>query len=237
MATLTVYPDADPESTSVDGFAARIVTSESWATIKAGAGTQADDTSANFLNAGFSAAATTNRWAALYRSFLLFDTSALGSGAIITGATLSLYIRAKLDQASNAPTSDIYTSTPASNTAIVAADFTQAGSTSQTGAAKAYAAHTVGAYNDFVFNATGLGNISPTGVSKFAWREAKFDVGSSTPTWGSATTSGIFSAQYAESAGTTQDPKLVITYTAPASLPIPPPNGLRGHLRNTLLTR
>lgn len=238
MATLTVYPDANPETTSVDGKVGRGLVSESWATIRAGAGNDKDDSAGTSgLLVQIRPASATNMFAFLYRSILLFDTSALGAGVTISAATVSLYVASKSDTAGLAPSSDIYTSTPASNTALAISDFSQIGSTSQTGSAKPYASHTVGAYNDFTLNAAGLGNVSTSGVSKFGWRFSTYDVDGTSPTWTSGTPTSLVIASAADTAGTTNDPKLVVTYALPTSLPIPPRRGLRGNLRNTHLTR
>jgi len=212
MATLTVYPDANPESTSVDGWAQRDTVVETWATIIAGAGNNSADTDANSQFVAFTPDTTAGNWILLKRAILLFDTSALTSAATISAAVLSVEGTAKLDIAGLAPTIDVYTSTPASNTAIVNADFTQTGSTSQTGSPMAYASWSTTGYNDFTFNATGIGNISKTGVSKFALRNANYDVAGASPTWG-ATARIQFTGYYADQAGTSSDPKLVITYT------------------------
>ena len=212
MATLTVYPDPDPETTSVDGFVNRNGVDETWANIIAGAGVAAGDSelSANVIT--ITASATANQWSTLSRGILLFDTSALTSAANISAAVLSIFGANKLDLLGIAPDIDIYTSTPASNTALVAADFTQIGSVSQTGSPITYAAYSTVAYNDFTFNATGRGNISKTGVSKFGVRNANYDVAANAP----AHTANLASRMnfiLADTSGTSTDPKLVITYT------------------------
>lgn len=212
MAILTVYPDPDAEITSVDGFVGRTGVSESWATIIAGAGNTSSDNAptGNFIAAG--ATGTSNLWESLIRSIFLFDTSALGASASISAAVLSLTGTSKLDPSGLAPNIDIYTSTPASNTALANADYSQLGSTSQTGSPISYTSYSTTGYNDFTFNATGIGNISKTGVSKFGARNANYDVAGTAPTW-SAGTAFRLQGIYADTAGTSTDPKLVITYT------------------------
>lgn len=213
MATLTVYPDPDPETTSVDGFASRTGVDQTWANIIAGAGNSSDasGSAANVVN--IQASATANQWATNSRGILLFDTSALTANANISNAVLSLYGNAKLDLLGITPNIDIYTSTPASNTAIVDADYGQTGNVSQTGGNPiSYAGWTLSAYNDFTFDATGISNISKTGVSKFAAKNANYDVAASAPTYTASLISRI-NAIMADTAGTSTDPKLVITYT------------------------
>lgn len=212
MATLTVYPDAgSPGSTSVDGFVQRVSGNSTWSGIRTGAGTSAV-ISLSSTYARFQGDTVSNRWLHLRRTILVFDTSALTTDASISAAVLSIYLLSKTDPDSNTPTSDIYTASPASATTLVSADYGRCGTTSQTGAAKTYAAHTASAYNDFTLDAGGISNISKTSASMFAWREATYDVGGATPTWSSGADTG-FLASSADETGTSQDPKLVITYT------------------------
>lgn len=213
--TLTTYPDANPETTSVDGFVKRSGVSEAWGAIRAGAGVASDDSSSlDGTMVRFVATAVLDQWDTLARAIALFDTSPLGATAVISAATLSMWLTNKTDTLGDAPDLDIYTSTPASNTALVAADYAQLGAVSQTGAAMTYAAMTINAYNDFVFNATGLGNISLTGVSKFGLRNANYDVANVAPTW-LATNLSAINCDYADAAGLANDPKLVVTFTLP----------------------
>jgi len=89
----------------------------------------------------------------------------------------------KLDGLVCTPDIDIYTSTPAINTSLVAGDYQQIGSTSQTGAPISYADWSTTGYNDFTLDAVGLGNINKTGISKFGVRNANYDVSGSPPNW------------------------------------------------------
>ena len=212
--TLTVYPDANPESTSVDGRTESdngLGATLSWSQIVASAGNGAADTetSTNYIN--FTSANTSNKWANLLRSIFLFDTSALTSSATISAAVLSLYGTAKSDGASWIPNIDIYTSNPSSNTSLTGTDFSTIGTTSQTGSPISYADFNTSGYNDFTFNATGRGNISKTSISKFAARNASYDVSDSSPTWATGGTRAYLSGYYADNGS--NKPKLVITYT------------------------
>ena len=214
--TLEVYPDPDPETATVDGFVGRSGTDLTWADIRDGAGTAVNDgagtTSLIRIDDGEGAP---NTFSALYRSIYLFDTSGLGAAATISAAVLSFKGTAKSDSATAiAPNVDIYTSTPASNTALVAADFAQIGTVSQTGSPITYAGYSATAYNAFTFDATGRGNVSKTGVSKFGARNANYDVANIAST-GTEFAVHRLSCEHADAAGTTSDPKLVVTYTVP----------------------
>lgn len=211
FSTLTAYPDpGDPGTTCIDGNVRRDGVDETWATIRGGAGTNAD---AQFNNRviGFTASATSNQWSTLYRSFFLFDTSAIGAGSV-TAATLSLFGVSKADNLAVTPNVDVYAATPASNTTLATTDFGQVGSTSYTGSPVKYADWSTVGYNAFDFNGTGVAAISPSGISKFACRNANYDVAPVEPTWSSGQGSEL-QAYTADQTGTANDPKLVVTYT------------------------
>ena len=219
FSTLTVYPNPHTESTSVDGVVQQtfFASGDTWANIRGGAGNAHDDVNGIYPQdyVRINCHATTNKFSNLVRSIFLFDTSALTSGVTISAATMSFYGSDKSDLISSTPTLNIYTSTPASNTDLVNSDYANLGTTAQA-TAISYASYSTTGYNDFTMNATGLGNISKTEVSKFGLREATCDAPNSTPTW----TGGLwekFEGYYAEATGTTSDPKLVVTYTAAAT--------------------
>jgi hypothetical protein len=77
-------------------------------------------------------------------------------------------------------------------------------------------ANWTGTYIDFTYNATGLGLISKIGITKTALRNANYDVAATLPAWISATYSAL-SGYMADQTGTTNDPKLVVTYTIPTN--------------------
>lgn len=215
FSTLTSYPDAgDPGTTTCDGTVQRSAVDESWITIIAGAGNGPTSVS----DAGFSAlwvdaSDTTNQFTMNRRSVFLFDTSSLGNEVTISASVLSLYGEDKDNTfTGTAPNMDIYTSTPASNTTLVNADYSQFGTVSQTGSPKAYSSWSATGYNNFTFNATGIGNVSKTDISKFGLRNANFDVAGVSPTWSNAG-SFYFYCDFADITGTSTDPKLVVTYS------------------------
>ena len=213
--TLTKYPDADPETNTVDGYCEQSGVDVSWATLTGGVGTYSLDTEAVGSIIKMTSSATSG-FESLRRSIYLFNTSALTSGASISAAVMSLYGSAKTDGFGCTPNIDIYTSAPASNTALAAGDYDSLGSTSQTGTPITYSGWSTAGYNDFTFDATGRGNISKTDISKFGARNENRDVANSSPTWGSSLASGL-SGYTADQTGTANDPKLVVTYTKPES--------------------
>lgn len=220
FSTLTVYPQAGSGGANVtcDGYINRNGTL-TWADVRDGAGSFASNAGAT-LYVQIQTTETLNRWAELDRMFFTFDTSTLTSGATISASVLSLYGNDKLDTFTTpiAPNINIYTNTQATNNVLVAADYQQVGTTAQCDTAITYSGwNDTGAYNDFTLNATGRGNISKTGVSKFSGRNVNYDVSNVEPTYEASKVAWV-SAKSADVTGTSQDPKLVVTYTT-VSLP------------------
>ena len=222
--TTTFYPDADTETTSVDGLVYRLVTvaaNQTWANLRSGAGTNVFDTDANNSFFEFLCSTTSARYREILRGIMLFDTSAIGSGSTVNSATQSIYGIDNSGTSSATPDVNVYSSTPASNTSLATSDYGQTGTTAYS-TAITNAAFTLSAYNDFAFNATGLAAVSLTGITKTSVKNANYDVANSAPTWGSGQ---FFSMQcsYADQTGTSQDPKLMVDYTVAASGSLFPP--------------
>ncbi len=219
--TSTFYPDAGTGGTTVDGYARRWTGAglESWATIVAGAGTSAADTDANIQVIYVIAhdAPNTDKWRGLYRSIYTFNTAAIPDTDNISAAVMSIQGTAKADDNGQTPNIDIYTSSPANNNAVVMGDYSQVQGTSQTGSPITYANWSTTAYNDFTFNATGIGNILKTGISRFGARNANYDVANSAPAWTNAQQMYL-SGYFADQAGTANDPKLVVVHAASSAI-------------------
>lgn len=228
--TTTVYPDANVESTSVDAYMVRNNggggSTEAFSTIRAGAGTGSDDTAASSIAADlFAGSGAANTYQTLYRAIYVFDTSSIPDTDSISAATISVCSRStKVDQLGGNGAVGITDGTSASNTAIANSDFES--NTSGTRNADtdidvgSWAADSV--YNDWTLNATGIANISKTGVSKFTTKLG-FDIDNTTTglTWGSS--GEILARSYnADKAGTSCDPKLVVTHAAAAAPTVKP---------------
>ncbi len=212
--TDTYYPNADPESTTVDG---KISQGGSWVNTWTNTRNSAtafnsfpSNTSGEF--AGAYAFVTSGNWNEMYRSAFLFDTSAIADTDTISSATFSIYVTSKAD-----PNSEmsfmVGTSSPASNTNLTTSDWANETRFGTTHLASdiAYSSISTSAYNDFALNATGISNVSLTGITKLGVRSTQ-DADNSTPTWGASVYKHI-SGSYADNTGTTQDPKLVVVHT------------------------
>ncbi len=207
MAELTVYPDAGSGSTTVDGTVER-GTDGTWSEVRDGAGTAVTTTN-SFYGTWLGCKGTTNVWDGIRRCIFTFDTSGLGAGASISAAILSLYGFNKDDNWGN-QSARLTASTPAADNNLANDDYGQVGATAMASDI-AISAWSTSGYNDFTLNASGISNISKTGISKFGLRLAS-DADNSAPTWSSYNAAQAYH-YFADYTGTTRDPKLVITYT------------------------
>jgi len=207
MATLTVYPEP---GTTVDGFVAWGGSEETFSNARSAAGTSNAYTNTSDIVPLIRTAATTDLWNLFRRGIFLFTTSALTGEAVISSAVFSVYVNTKQDDFGGGALSMV-TSTPASNTTLDNADYGNLGTTKQATDVN-IADITTSAYNDWTLNATGIGNISLTAITKFGLRITA-DNDNSSPTWGADNQRQQTNITLSDNAGTTQDPKLVITYT------------------------
>ena len=220
-ATTTKYPDADTESSSVDGYIGHqgLDTRISWSTAQGDDGTSVAsvgivrDSHGSLNNTWFQRTGGSEQWEDALRSFMLFDTSSIGSGQVVSAAVYSFTSSAAMATAADL-TFNIVSSSPASNTALVAADFDNVGTTSF-GTIESDAVTTDSStYNDITLNSDGRAAVAVAGVSKFAVRWEP-DRANSEP---SAATSGAGCTMLsADTASTSKDPKLVVTHAAPAT--------------------
>ncbi len=205
----TFYPDAHPETTSVDGLLARNGPNDTWANARGGNGTSADDTTADSWNVCLGTLTLANNWYYFYRAIFTFDTSALPDAAIISAAVLSIYGTSKYDDSSWALAFGLVQGISASNTALAASDFQANTYTTRFATDISYAGYSITGYNDFTLNATGKAAISKTGVSKFCLKHSA-DIDNVAPTWAAGRTFGAHN--YMAEQGTGYKPKLVVTY-------------------------
>jgi hypothetical protein len=218
--TLTVYPDANAETDTVDGFVRHDVGAAgvSWATLVAAAGNNVADATASGYFMVIQRGTDTDAWKDLRRGIFLFKTSALTAGASISAAVMSIEGQDKGDGASITPDLNVYSSAPALNTELAVGDFDSLGTTAFA-TAITYSGFNAAGYNNFTLNASGIAAIDKVGISKFGVRNANYDASGTPPTWASGGAYSHFICTFAETAGTTSDPKLVVTYTAAASGP------------------
>ena len=137
------------------------------------------------------------------RTFLTIDTSGLPDDAVISSAVLYVYITSVSN--ANSPSYRLYDSTHTDT--IIAGDYDLMGTTEQSGTY--LTTPTASAFTSFTLNAAGLASINKTGYTKFAIREAAYDLGNVQP-------GGTNFIQIADS-NTANDPYLEVTYTVPST--------------------
>lgn len=212
--TTTVY------SHTADGSVRASVSEQTWASIIAHAGSNVtDDASASGYFLRFRSGTVTDRYDLLYRGVLPFDTSAIGTDTV-SSATLSVYVQStgnNLSGESSANSAMVVTDcSPADPTSLVAGDFDSGGST-EFGRTGNQAGLSEVAYTDIALNASGRSAINGSGytslMGRYGWDFDELEPGSNGITW-SATNQMRVNIYYADNAGTTNDPKLVIEHAA-----------------------
>ncbi|MFA6963090.1 MAG: hypothetical protein WC227_00005, partial [Patescibacteria group bacterium] len=215
---VTYRPDPDPETSSVDGYLSA-----------SGAGTWAAARDA--VDATIIEDYTTAAWADFImnydnanfntdRTIFTFDASPI-LGATVTSATFSAYGNGSNSNYNAAdPDINLYSSAPASNTGLVASDYSTLGTTAYSDPI-AYASFAT-AYNNFALNAAGLSGvqteINANGMVRLGLRNANYDVADISPsTIPGEPHGGGVSIYMSEEPGTDFDPKLSITYAAAGS--------------------
>lgn len=210
---VTFTPDANPETNSVDGRVDRFDSSPaSWAAHRAGAGTNhADSSSFSELSISFDA---TQVPVDLKRFICGFDTSSIGAGQQVDSATLAItfYNQGNAANIGSNFAMAITGATPASNSDLVDADYSQTGSTEM---ATSRVAHGTTSKETWTLNGDGEANIDMIGTSFFALREGYYDLDGNDPT-GVGTASEYTRQLFrtAEYSGTTDDPTLTVTHSA-----------------------
>jgi len=219
--TDTFYPDANVETTTVDGQVKKeysAASGVSWATLIAAAGSGANDSSDDWTSIDIISDSGSGNWLLLARCAFLFDLSGISGTPTFTSGVMSLNGNSpsgKTDPQGWAPTGNFYSVAPASNTSLAAGDFTSFGSDAYSDTAITYAnMPNNDTYVDTTLNGTGVAALVK-GISKFGLRCANYDVAATTPTWASSARV-YWSIWYADKTGTTYDPKLVPVWSVAA---------------------
>ena len=204
----TFNPDADTETTSVDGFTRHLLTTD-WATLRAAAGNGSTDTATNDNACRIYIDGTNFNF--ISRGIWLFDTSALPDSATISSAVFSLYGTDKGDVLSQSV--GVVSSSPAINTAVAASDYAIAnfGTATRYATDKTITSLSTSGYNDWTLNASGIAIVSKTGITKLATLMSG-DIDNSAPS--TTPNSNCYFNVYHSDNGSNK-PKLVITYTLP----------------------
>ena len=219
--TTTANPDAHTESTSVDGRVGRDPVNQTWADIRSGAGNSSNDDTAD-ISAFTRSTTTTDQYETLFRSIMGFDVSSITDTDNVDSATIILLGTFESD-AYSLTGCNIGGATPASNTAIVDADYGNVGTT-EFSAAKTFTDWNNAGDNTFTLNASGLSNISLTVTSNFSF-QLQNDISNSLPTWSVTPNDAGMQAQDADAAGTDDDPLLTVEHSAASTHRFGGPSG------------
>jgi hypothetical protein len=205
-ATSTFYPDANPESTSVEGYC--------WDSGGSGWADSRNETTAGSVNdhgTTFFAAYIANNYQIL-RQYALFDTASLGSGATVSAGVVSIFGKGRDDNDDEKVC--LTGGAPASNTAIVGGDYDgydALNSPTEFITRLDIGSWSTSAYNDMTLNAAGIARIAVADVTKFMFRQSG-DVDNAAQ----ASNTNSAYAHSSEVADTTSDPKMVVTHTVPS---------------------
>lgn len=204
LTTTTVYPDPNPETTTIDGLVQYSNAADTWTSTR-------DKATASLVQEVTDLQMGQAEWCAvcgsryiITRNVLKFDTASIPDSDVISAATLSVYPSAK--DATNSDSLEIVTATTAANTSLTAADYAKANWGTTSFGSLTLSALSTGAYNDITLNGSGIAAISKTAVSHFGERSGN-DLNNTTPTQRG------YSIEYsADAAGTSTDPKLTVTH-------------------------
>ena len=214
--TTTAYPDPHPEIATVDGYTYGGLDNQTFANARAQAGLLADDSAVDapaLIAQGDGAPPDYQEWS---RLVYLFDLTAIADTDSKDSATFEFTATFRNDPNSNNSLS-LVQSSPASNTALVASDFNIGNWPSFVRQATdlTFASLDVAGtnYNVFTLNATGLGNVSLSVITKFGVI-LNWDMDNTAPA--NAVGQRRITIRCAEAAGAT-DTKLVLIHSAAAA--------------------
>jgi len=215
LFTLTTYPDIGSGLVTCDGRIYYTASpTQTWATICGQpTGTSATTNSISHL---FSCHCDTvsTLWVGLRRVFLLFDTTVANSYWILDSGTVKLSRYSVAVDGTNTPSAmGLYSSNPASNSALVVEDFDAVGSTPLSDGT--YLVSGTDSPYIFTLNAAGVAAINVSGVSKFSVRFVQ-DVTVTSPTWVSGATDS-FEFHSADQTGSATDPTLTLEFHSDAN--------------------
>jgi len=207
-ASTSFNPDANPESTSVDGYI-EYFNAGTWSSLRDASSGSASDDSYSRFSIYLQSNNVSNEWRDLKRVITLFDTSSIGSSATVSSANYSVYpTTSKYDDFTSSI--GIVSSNPSSNTALANGDYSSLGTT-DFATRKTISSITIdSAYISFALNSSGVSAINTSGISKFGIRESH-DIDNSAPTWQSYGQSGL---DFNSADNSSNEPTLDVTWSS-----------------------
>ena len=199
---------------TTDGYVSRTTTA-AWATIRAGSGT-AVDSSATTAYARQTATSSASTYNAFNRRIEIYNPAANPPpvSTTITNASLNSYGNAHSSTFATNPDYVVTNITAlASLDSITSSDFNKFGNTALSSSNITYANYNDAGYNRMYLNAEGILKIVRTGAKTPFMLRTSWDADNAPPTW-SASKTAYFLPFTSEQAGTTQDPFLLVNFTA-----------------------
>jgi hypothetical protein len=210
----TLYPAAGANS-PVDGYTGYSPSTTTFSSLIAGNTATDFSATAGSADCIIRTSTTSNQFNRLYKAHFCFDTSVVGTDEI-SSAILSVYSNTGNSNSNLSQSVVIVSTSLASTDDIAAGDLDATGTTALSGTVSGATWDGSAQYHDFTLNASGLSAINKTGISQFAMVFEDVRSGTFTGTWGSNVTAAS-QGYSADTAGTTNDPKLVVTHAAVAS--------------------
>lgn len=221
----TFNPNADPETSSVDGATYYFSTQVSWASIVVVAGNGSASTST--FDAGYKARSGTSAdtWDFLVRGVFQFSTVTLDNYRPVESGEVSLYGQEKLNGNS---WSDAHASLALidligspNTTSVTTQDFARlhTGGNTRMASDFSYASFSTAQYNVFTLNNDGINFISRTANTKFGTCAAA-DLDATQPNYGGSNIFTQLIVYHAEDTDGNRDPKLDVDTISPFS-PMP----------------
>lgn len=152
------------------------------------------------------------------RGFLVFDTSALPDDAVITSASVNVYVTGKSDSKNDGNGFvSVVQGLQSSMASLTTTDYGRAGSAVTNPVEGSKRLDITGVevmtFARWDLNATGVGWVSKSGVTKLALREGH-DIVNAWPSY-TSNTGDYISVYLSEQTGAAQDPFIEVTYTRP----------------------
>lgn len=211
LTTGTYYPASGSGGGSVDGYVGFVSGSDTWSNRRNATSGGTNNTTGEFayVQVGHPAEPE-GQWSIWVRGITTFDTSAIGSGKVVSSATLSLYGDATGTSDQFDAKIGIIDLSLADTDSIANGDFDGTTFTRQCNTDIDIGSWATGSYNDFVLNTSGINSIQMQGVTQFM-QALNIDIDNSEPAW-------VFATKHAWVTFTTADygsnkPKLSVTYS------------------------
>lgn len=196
-------------SITVDGVLYQSASCQTWSSLRGLATSTSVNDTAESEALHIRACNSSGDWDRLHRHVAGFDTSSIPDSDAIISATQSWYIGGITDSTALNQALGITTYSPISNDALSINDYDSFGSIRLANDID-IGSLTANAYNDWIYNTNGLSAVNKTGITNTMLRFSS-DIDNSSPTWTSGEESLVF-ALFADTPGTSEDPKLVVTH-------------------------